>query len=311
MSEQVLVQRPALTMRESILNWFRQANQNGRLTALILFLPLSIFLFTLFVILPLGEAAFYSLFKWNGFGELNTYVGTGNYQRLFDHNVFGVSIWNTIKIILVSLAIQLPLGLVLALCIYEKSWANNVFRLIFFLPYILAEVVAGLIWSFVYDGDYGILAHFTTMLNMDSLYLLANKEWAFNAVLVVIVWKYFGFHMMIYIAGLQGVPKDLIEAAKIDGASRWQVIRFVKVPLIIPAIILSVFFSVLGALQTFDLIVPLTGGGPSNSSHTIVSYLYQFGITRMKIGFGSAVGVTLFIFCVIFAFTYKRTMMQR
>lgn len=116
--------------------------------------------------------------------------------------------------------------------------------------------------------------------------------------------------MMIYIAALQGVPKDLIEASKLDGASKLQAIWHVKIPLIMSGIKVSIFFSILGALQTFDLIMPLTGGGPSHSSHSLVSYLYTFGITRMNVGFGSAVGVVLFIACVVFAFTYQNTIMK-
>jgi raffinose/stachyose/melibiose transport system permease protein len=151
---------------------------------------------------------------------------------------------------------------------------------------------------------------FTQTFGLDNYFVLGDKEWAFAAILVVIVWKYFGFHMMIFIAALQGVPDDVIEAARIDGANKWQTTLLVKIPLIKHAIILSLFFSILGALQIFDLIIPLTNGGPSHSSHSIVSYLYTFGISRMRIGFGSAVGVILFIACVVFAFGYKHIFMK-
>ena len=123
--------------------------------------------------------------------------------------------------------------------------------------------------------------------------------------LVVIVWKYFGFHMMLYIAGLQGIDRSLLEAAEIDGASAWQRFRHITLPLLGPMIRLSVFFSVVGSLQLFDIIVPLTGGGPFDTTHTMVSFLYYFGITRMRVGFGSAVGVVLFVICVAFAFGYS------
>ncbi len=131
-----------------------------------------------------------------------------------------------------------------------------------------------------------------------------------TAILVVIIWKYFGFHMMLYIAGLQGVDKSLLEAAEIDGASAWQRFRFIILPLLGPMIRLSVFFSVVGALQLFDIIVPLTGGGPFETTNTMVSFLYYFGITRMRVGFGSAVGVVLFVVCVAFASGYKRWVMR-
>tara|TARA_R110001606_G_scaffold268544_1_gene417242 strand:- start:300 stop:1247 length:948 start_codon:yes stop_codon:yes gene_type:complete len=302
--------RSSTSSNQNVSRWFKKYNHGNRLLTLVLFLPPALLLFTIFVILPIGEAGYYSLFRWNGYGEPSQWVEFSNYVRLFKHGAFDTAVWNTFKIILISLVIQLPLALIIALSIYKKNWANSLFRLIFFLPYILAEVAAGLIWRFVFDGDYGVMARFTEALNTDTWYILADKNWAFVAILVVLVWKYFGFHMMIYIAALQGVPKDLIEASKLDGASRFQAIWYVKIPLIMSGITISIFFSILGALQTFDLIMPLTGGGPSNSTHTLVSYLYTFGITRMNVGFGSAVGVVLFICCVIFAFTYQSTIMK-
>jgi raffinose/stachyose/melibiose transport system permease protein len=115
---------------------------------------------------------------------------------------------------------------------------------------------------------------------------------------------------MLYIAGLQSIDRHLYEAAAIDGANAWQRFRFVTVPGLAPMIRLSVFFSVIGSLQFFDMIVSLTGGGPLNTTHTMVSYLYYFGIGRMRVGFGSAVGVVLFIICVVVAFGYKRMFMK-
>jgi raffinose/stachyose/melibiose transport system permease protein len=180
------------------------------------------------------------------------------------------------------------------------------FRMIFFLPYILADVAAGLIWRFMFDGDYGLAAAIAHALGLPAPYVLADPDWAMAAILVVIVWKYFGFHMMLFIAGLQGIDQALLDAAAIDGASRLQRFRHITLPLLVPTIRLSVFFSVIGSLQLFDMIMPLTKGGPADSTQTLVTFLYTFGIMRMRVGFGSAVGVVLFAICVIFAFSYKR-----
>ena len=184
------------------------------------------------------------------------------------------------------------------------------FRALFFLPFVLADVAAGIIWSFIYDGNYGLVASLGAALGFDPPFVLADRQWAIYAVLVVIVWKYFGFHMMLFIAGMQGISKEYYEAAEIDGASRWQRFFSITLPLLRPTIAISIFFSVLGALQTFDVIMPLTQGGPSNSTQTMVSFLYLFGISRMKIGFGTAVGAVLFLICVLFAFGYKRLVLK-
>lgn len=289
----------------------RQANQHGRLTTMALFLPPALLLFTIFVVVPIGEAGFLGFYKWNGYGEVTQFVGTQNYERLSRHRVFKSALVNTSMVIAVSLLVQLPLALGMALFLAKRIRGSYLFRTIFFLPFILAEVATGLIWRFVYDGEFGLVAAIWGALGAQAPFLLAERELAMYAIMVVIVWKYFGFHLMIYIAGLQGISQDLVDAAHVDGASKLQVTRYVTLPLLKPTILISVFFAVLGSLQLFDLVMPLTGGGPSNSTHTIVTYLYQFGIVRLRIGFGSAVGVVLFIICVGFALFYRRNLLRQ
>ena len=287
----------------------RRPGGRGWLTILI-FLPPALMLFTIFVAMPMGEAAWYSFFNWNGYGRPENFVGLKNYGQLIGNHAFGRALLNNFLIIAVSLAIQLPLALGVAMILAKRIVGAVAFRMIFFLPYVLADVAAGLIWHFVFDGDYGLVSSITSFIGMQPVYLLADKNWAFSAVLIVIVWKYFGFHMMLYIAGLQSIDKSLLEAAEMDGASAFQRFRYITLPLLGPMIRLSVFFSVVGALQLFDMIVPLTGGGPFDTTNTMVSFLFYFGITRMRVGFGSAVGVVLFLFCVTFALGYRRLFMR-
>jgi raffinose/stachyose/melibiose transport system permease protein len=289
---------------------WRTGGGSGRLTVLVLFLPPALLLFTLFVVLPIGEAAWYSGFNWNGFGKPTRWVGFDNYRFVLENKAFFTAIRNNLLIIVVSLLVQLPLALTLAIMLADRFRGAVALRMVFFLPYILAEVATGLIFSFVYDGDHGLLAAIYRWFGAEAPHLLASRTTAFPAILVVIVWKYFGFHMMLYIAALQGMDRSMVEAARIDGASRWQVLRHIVIPTLYPTIRLSVFFAIVGSLQLFDLVMPLTRGGPADSSHTMVSFLYNFGVTRMRVGFGSAVGVILFCICVTFAFTYKRWFMR-
>src|SRR5258708_3616608 len=259
-------------------------------TALIL-LPPALLLFTLFVTLPMGEAAWYSFFNWDGYASPTNFYGFKNYVLLFSNATFLKAAFNNLLIVVVSLAIQLPLALGLAVLLAERFAGVVAFRTIFFLPYILADVAAGLIWRFVFDGDYGLVSAVSQDLGGPPVYMLAERHLAEVAVLVVVVWKYFGSHMILYTAGLQGIDPSLYDAPRIDGAGAWQRFRYVTLPQLGPMIRLSIFFSVIGSLQFFDMIVPLTGGGPFNATHTMVSFLYSFGITRMRVGFGSAVGV--------------------
>ena len=283
--------------------------RSGLVTVLV-FLPPALALFTVFVILPIGEAAWYGFYNWNGLAWPERFTGLDNYGQLLGNAVFLRSFRNNVLIIAVSLAIQLPLALAMAVLLAGRFRSSVAFRMIFFLPFILADVAAGLIWRYMFDGNYGILSLAAQSLGYEPIHLLASRDYAFSAVLTVIVWKYFGFHMMLYIAGLQSIDPHLYEAAEIDGAGPWQRFRYITVPQLSPMIRLSVFFALLGSLQFFDMIVAMTNGGPLNTTHTMVSFLYYFGIGRMRVGFGSAVGVALFVICVVVAFGYKRWFMR-
>jgi len=290
--------------------FFRKVLADDRLATLVLFLPPALLLYTLFVILPIGEAAWYSGFNWNGFGRPTNWVGFDNYRYVFESRAFGLALRNNILVIVVSLLVQLPLALALAVALADRFRGAVALRMLFFLPYVLAEIATGLIFSFVYDVNYGLLASIWRLFGAEAPHLLASTQTAMLAVLIVIVWKYFGFHMMLYIAALQGMDRNLVEAARIDGATRPQVLRYVVIPQLYPTIRLSVFFAIIGSLQLFDLVMPLTRGGPADSSNTMVTFLYNNGISRMRVGYGSAIGVILFVICVTFAFTYKRWFMR-
>jgi len=302
--EELLGARPSLWRR------LQDFSSSSQIRTCLLFLPPALLLFTLFVTWPVVEAAYYSFFNWNGYGSPSKWIGLDNFLRVLSDPIFYHSLFNNLLIVLVSAFIQVPMALALALLISDKSRASVIFRAIFFLPYILGEIVAGLIWRYIYDGNYGVVAMVYRWFGQQAPEVLATEGWATAALLLVIVWKYFGFHMALFVAGRQGVGDDVLEAAKIDGATRWQTTCSIVLPLMRPVIVLSLFFSILGSLQAFAIIVALTDGGPSNSTHSAVSYLYNFGIKRMRVGFGSGIGVTLFIICVLVMVFYKRLFMR-
>ena len=288
----------------------RSAKAGMKLPVIVLFLPPALLLFTIFVVLPMGEAAWYSFYNWSGYGLPTQWVGWRNYELVFRQSAFRTALVNNGLIILISILVQVPLALWLATLVTSKVKGAVTFRLIFFLPYVLADVAAGMIWRFVYDGDFGLVGGISRFLGVQAPFPLADKGIAIYAVLGVVIWKYFGFHMMLFIAGLQAIDKNMLEAAEIDGATPVQKFFFVTLPALASTVRLSVFFAVVGSLQLFDMIMPLTGGGPLNSTQTLVTYLYTFGVMRMQVGFGSAVGVVLFIICVTLAFGYKRIFMK-
>jgi raffinose/stachyose/melibiose transport system permease protein len=305
-----LEQHVAIASQAQVVRRGRRLPDSQVWTTCLLLLPPALLLFTVFVILPIGESGYYSFFNWNGYGTLQHWVNLDNYFRVFRDPIFSQSLINNLLVVLVSAGIQLPLALWIALLISDRSRSSVVFRAIFFVPYILAEVVAGLIWKYLYDGNYGLVALIYQFLGRPAPHVLAERGWAFAAILVVVVWKYFGFHMALFIAGRQSIPDEVLESARIDGGNRWQITRYVILPMMKPVITLSLFFSILGSFQLFDMIIPLTDGGPLNSSHSAVSYLYNFGIKRMRVGFGSAIGVVLFVICILVMIFYKRLFMK-
>lgn len=273
---------------------------------LVLFLPPALAVFTLFVVLPIASSTWFSFFDWNGYGSPTRWVGLRNYLRLFDFPPFRTALLNNLLVVAVSIGIQLPVAIGAAAMLMRTGPLTVAMRLLLFLPYILADVAAGLIWRFAFDGNFGLVASVARGLGLDPPFMLAEPNLARVALIVVVIWKYFGFHMMLAIAGLQGIDAELFDAARMDGASQWKTFRHVTLPLLAPTIRISVFFAVIGSLQLFDIVMPLTGGGPLNATQTMATFLYSFGITRMKIGFGSAVGVVLFVISVAFSLLYNR-----
>ncbi len=224
--------------------------------------------------------------------------------------IFQKALWHNVLIVIISLGIEIPMALGLALIIGRSDFKLAVFfRTFFFLPYVLSEVITGVMWQFIYHPQYGLVRSIVLFFSPGAQppLLLANPKITLWAIMIVIIWKYFGFHMTILIAGLQDIPKELREAAHIDGASRGQVNRYVILPLLRTTIQLSVFFSIIGSFQVFDVVWAMGKGDPVNAAETMVTYLYKFGIQRLSIGYGSAVAVTIFVICLAFSIFYQRT----
>ncbi|KGE70985.1 carbohydrate ABC transporter permease [Spirochaeta lutea] len=279
------------------------------LALLLLLIGPAFLLFLLFVVMPVVQAGYYSLFNWNGIGPLTKFRGLQNFGLIFQDQVFHTALINNLKIVAISLFIQLPMAFGLALLLGRNKFRGEAFlRSIFFFPYILAEIVTGIIWRFIYHPQFGVPTILSKLFteNGGEIGLLGDPSLAFGAILVVIVWKYLGFHMIIYIAGLQSVPKELEDAAVVDGANKIQVIRHVIIPSMKSSFIISIFLSIIGSFNIFDVVWALGQGGPVHSTETLVTYLYNFGFRRFSFGYGSAVAVTLFGICFVFNLFYQR-----
>lgn len=277
------------------------------------FLIIPLIIFTLFVVIPVIQGAYFSLYKWTGLGKLTKFIGFKNFATVFTDPIFHKALINNFIIILVSLFIELPLALIIALTIGRKFKGSVAFRTIFFLPFILAEIIAGVIWVFIFNPQFGIQNTFITEMFpwFGTFSFLGDINLVFYSICGVIIWKYFGLHMIIYIAGLQGIPEELEEASQIDGVNRWQLNWHIILPLLWPTILISVFFSTIGSLQIFDLIWAMSTGGPVHASETMVTYLYNYGFIRFNIGYGSATAVVIFLICLIFSLLYQKFILSK
>jgi raffinose/stachyose/melibiose transport system permease protein len=283
-----------------------------RIATILAFLLPAAAMYALFVIFPLIQASYYGLFKWNGLGPLDDYVGLDNFSRVLRDEIFRRAVFHNLVILGLSLVIQLPLALGLALALGRQMRGRAFFRTVFFLPFVLSEVVTGIVWSFLYHPDSGINNLLSGIFpGYERHGWLGDTRTVLLALFVVITWKYIGFHFVLYVAGLQNIPRDLEEAAQIDGASPLRVVWDVTIPLLGPTIRLSIFLSALGSLQYFDLIWVMTNGGPVNASETMATYMYEFGFKRFALGYGAAVSVVIFVICFGFALAYQGLVMRR
>lgn len=277
-----------------------------------LFLLPALALYTVFVLYPITQSVRYSGFDWNGLEPLTNWVGLENFRTAFADPVFIEAITHNAIIIGLSLLLQIPFALALAVLLSRKLKGRGLFRTMFFAPYILSEVVTGVVWRQVLRPE-GLFDQVLTGVGAGGL----SREWlgdpdiALYSLFFVISWKYFGLHMILVMAGLQLIPEELEEAASIDGASWWQGFRHVTLPLLGPTIRVSMFLSIIGSLQLFDLIWVTTKGGPVNATATMATYLIDWGFRRGQFGYASAVSVIVFGLSLGVALLYQRFVLRR
>ncbi|MHC5903718.1 carbohydrate ABC transporter permease [Streptomyces sp. S6] len=273
----------------------------------------ALLLFGGLVLLPMMFAIYASFFRWGGFGWPSEAIGFDNYTRLFKDDIFLGDLWRGGLLIVLSVVLQLPFALALAVAVNRKIRGRAVYRMLFFAPYILSEAITGILFSMLFAPDQGFADQILGKVGLDGLggKWFSDPSTVLATLFLVMMWKYFGFHMMLYLAGLQSIPAELKEAALIDGAGSWQRFRSITLPLLAPTLRISVFLSVIGAIQLFDLIWVTTGGGPDHHSETMAVTLFQYGFKRYQVGYASAISVAMFLISLVFAVVYQRYVLRR
>ncbi|WP_213450170.1 carbohydrate ABC transporter permease [Rhizomonospora bruguierae] len=290
------------------------ARQGRGWPTIAVFMAPALILFVAVVIGPILLAAYTSLFKWNGFGGLpKDFIGLDNFRRLIDDDVFIGDLWRGLILILLSVFVQLPVALGLALLLNQKIRGRAVYRVMFFAPYVLSEVITAVLFTMVLSPEVGLANNVLEKVGLGSLATewLSDPATVLYAVFVVITWKYFGFYMILFLAARQSIPNELTEAASVDGADAWRTFRHVTLPLLGPTIRIAVFLSVIGTIQLFDAVWVLTGGGPVNASETMAITMFQYGFRRYEVGYASAISMAMFLISLVFALLYQRFVLRR
>ncbi|MBA7661478.1 Diacetylchitobiose uptake system permease protein NgcF [subsurface metagenome] len=242
-------------------------------------------------------------------GPAVDFIELGNFKRLITDQIFLKSVGNGLLIVIFSLFIQLPLAMVLALMVGRNLRGRAFFRTIFFMPYVLSEVITGIMWLILYNPDPGrgfVNAVMEVIPGLESQPWLGDMRLVLPAIFVVLTWKYIGFHMLLYMTGLQNISKDVEEAALIDGVNKRQMITYITLPLLTGTIRTSAYLSILGSLQVFALIWIMTKGGPVNASEVMSTYMYRYSFVRFELGYGSAAAIMMLIISLTFSIIYLR-----
>jgi len=269
------------------------------------FLLPALFLFIAILIAPIIMSGYYSFFDWGGPGKAAEFIGLGNYRELFTSKSisFMKALGNSLLLAALSVCVQLPLALLLALKLGKKIRGERAFLSIYFIPVLISTVVIGQLWLKIYNPEYGVLNIALRAVGLKdwARIWLGDKKTALWACFVPILWQYVGYHMLLMYAGVKGVPTELREAAMLDGATESQVNRYIVIPYIKPILKVSVIFAVTGSLKSFDLIYVLTNGGPFHSTEVPSTLMINMLSLRNRYGMGSTIAVMLILLCFAFA----------
>jgi ABC-type sugar transport system permease subunit len=274
----------------------------------------AVIVFLAFVILPVVMAAYYGFFRWAGYGPPTDFVGLQNYLVILTDPAFQAALGHNAFIVVMSIVIQGPVAILLALLLNRKMKGQSIIRVLIFVPYVISEVVVGTGWSLMLATN-GALNGFLHNVGLGWMAQdwLSNSSIAIWTLVGILTWKYVGFAVILFLAGLQGIPEELYEAAALDGASYWQIQRRITLPLLAPTLRIWAFLSVIGALQLFDLVYIIWGQYVASTAgtSTMATYMVANGRNAGNFGYGNAVAVVIFFISLFVALIYQRFVLRR
>lgn len=274
----------------------------------VVFLAVPVSFYLVVVVYPLLSSFYYSFTDWNGFSKNYDFVGLDNFERMRTDRLFRNAIENTVLWTIAAIVLPTVGGLSIALALHERGMLSRIYKSLFYLPICLSLVVIGQVWIWIYQPGFGLINIVLEKIGLSehTRAFLADPDTALGSVIAAWTWQQIALAMVIFLAGLTAVPKELTEAAEIDGAGYWRTVRHVIVPLLRPASIVVIALAVINSLKSFDILYMMTRGGPFHSSDNLAMMMYNESFQKYRMGYGSAVAVVLFMITLVVIVFYFR-----
>lgn len=292
-------------------------NTNQQLFILVTLLPM-VLIFGIFWIYPLFSGAWGSLTRWQAFTPGRPFVGLRNYIQLFGDPIFIKSVQNTFLYALMYLPTEIVLALALALAVEASGALKGVFRTVYFMPVVTSVVATALIWKWLYQPSLGLFNQIFEMVGLPTQRFLQSESQALPSIVVYSLWKDVGFKMVLFLAGLNGIDRSFYEAARVDGANRWQIFWRITLPLLQPTMVFVLITGIIGTLQVFGPIFIMSGeaanappGGPNNATMVVAVYQWRTAFNELNLGYGSAMGIVLFAIILLVTLIQSRFLKTR
>lgn len=286
----------------------------NRLLNQVAFILPALLVYTLFQFYPIISGFYYGMTDWNGLSPTFHFVGMENFRQIFADPLISKAAVNTLKFTVLVVLLQNGLALLLALLVDRKLRGVAFFRAVYFIPVLISTAVVGFIWSSIFnpiDGAWKAIFQFLGFEGLARLDVLGSPKWSLYAVVFVTIWQYLGYSMVIYLAGLQTIARELYEAADIDGAGRWQQFRHVTFPLLAPSLTINLILSTIGCLKQFEQVFVLTGGGPGDSSQVVGTAIYTVAFNSDRYGYGVALSTLMFVVIAVISIVQLRFLKRR
>lgn len=259
-----------------------------------LFTAPALIVYMVYVIYPILSTLHYSFYRWDGKSR-EVFIGFENYIQLFHDPIFWTSLANNVWVVITSVFVQIPLGLIMALMLFAPIKGIRFFSSVYFLPFLMSTVAIGLLWVYMFDPISGIINRITAVFGFENVAWLSDENTAMAAILLVIVWQFAPFYMILFKAAMVGISEDLYEAAQIDGASYWQKFFHITLPLLYPTIVSSAILAIVGSLKSFDIFYIMTGGGPNHATELMGTYMFKQAFINFDMGYACAVAFVMFL----------------